>query len=70
MTEDFLDKLGWEVTWNENIRKLDNLLLWLPIETKYTLITSVNNYSNTLFKGYIESNQELEFITNLLTKKR
>lgn len=69
MTEDILFKLGWKSTWDSNNWVLDNLLLWIPVDRKETIITSVNNYKNTLFKGIIETEEEITNVTKLLTKR-
>ncbi len=68
MTEEILDKLGWSPTWDSHQWVFGNLLLWLPDDCDYTLITSLNNYKNTLFKGVIESEEEITFLTKILKK--
>lgn len=68
MTEDFLLEQGWISTWDSKAWVMGNLLLWLPNDCDYHLITSVNNYSNTLFKGIIETEEEFIFLTKILKK--
>lgn len=68
MNEDFLLEQGWQSTWDSKTWVSGNLLLWLPNDCDYTLITSVNNYHNTLFKGIIETEEEFIQITKLLKK--
>jgi len=70
MTECDLYELNWiQVDWNKFVYQNDRMLLWLPIDRVETIITALNNYSETYFKGIIETKEEIEFITNLLTKK-
>lgn len=65
----FLHDLGWkQVDWNKDVYTLNRMLLWLPSGRNETIITAVNNYSEVYFKGIIDSDEELQFVTNILTK--
>lgn len=69
MTESDLQELNWtQVAWNRYVYQNQKMLLWLPNDRVETTITALNNYSNIYFKGIIETKEEIEFITNLLTK--
>lgn len=69
MTEADLYQLDWiQVDWNKYVYYNQRMLLWLPIDRDETMITALNNYSNIYFRGIIDTREELEFITNLLTK--
>lgn len=69
MTEADLYQLDWiQVDWNKYVYYNQRMLLWLPIDRDETIITALNNYSNIYFRGIIDTREELEFITNLLTK--
>lgn len=66
---EIIEKFGWKkVQWSNDVFFLERMLLWLPIDRSETIITSENNYGNVLFKGLLETEPEIEFITNLLTK--
>ena len=69
MTESDLQELNWiPVDWNKYVYQNNKMLLWLPFGNDETTITSLNNYSNVFFKGIIDTKEEIEFITNILTK--
>ncbi len=68
MTNDFLFDQGWESTYDLKMWTSGNLLLWLPNDCDYYLITTVNNYHNTLFKGIIDTEEEFIEITKILKK--
>lgn len=68
MNEDFLLDQEWQSTWDSKSWILGNLLLWLPNDCDYTLITSVNNYADIRFKGIIETEEEFITIIKILKK--